>query len=118
MTPKWNINCPICNEISYDAECSIYSIPICSKCSSERTLASTDSIVTYKSNVFPFESRHVTPDGKPLIIESMKHLRDVEKSHGVVFSAFNNNLNNSIDPLSGELPRYRGGDEDFRRDRR
>lgn len=115
--PKWNINCPTCGEISYDAECSIFSIPVCAKCSSERYLASSNPI-SYKSQVFPFEARHVTPDGKPMIIESMKHLRDVERSHGVVFSAFNNSLNNSLDPLQGELPRYRGDDEDFRRDHR
>ena len=71
-----------------------------------------------KNSLFPFESRHVTPDGKPLIIESLHHLRAVERSHGVVFSAFNNSLNNSVDPIKGNLPRYRGDDTDFRRDHR
>lgn len=67
-----------------------------------------------KSSVFPFEARHVSPDGKPMIIESMHHLRQVEKQYGVAFSAFNNETNNSVDNLK-DPPRYRGEDPDFRR---
>jgi hypothetical protein len=91
----------------------MFAIPQCD-CGSERFLSNQG--IAPKSRVFPFEARHVSPDGKPMIIESMKHLRDVERSHGVVFSAFNNNENNSIDATKGDLPRYRGEDEDFRRD--
>ncbi len=32
--------------------------------------------------------------GKPVVIESMGHLRQVEKQYGVVFSAFSQNPNN------------------------
>ncbi len=109
---RWDIKCQDCGTISYDIECSMYSIPSCD-CGGLRTLA--PSGIHEKSTIFPFEARHVSPDGKPIIIESMRHLRQIEKSHGVVFSAFNNELNNSIDPLMGDLPRYRGDDEDFRR---
>lgn len=66
-----------------------------------------------KSNVFPFEARHVAPDGKPMTIDSMHHLRRVERDLGVVFSAFNNETNNSVDATKGPIPRYRGEDPDM-----
>jgi hypothetical protein len=96
-----------CDKCGYDIQ--IGDFPFCKG-------NPADHGTTYsKSQVFPFESRHVAPDGKPLIIESMQHLRKVEKQYGVAFSAFNNEVNNSVDPLKGNLPRYRGLDEDFRR---
>lgn len=115
MPARWDLLCPICDALTPDVPCSMYAIPACD-CGGERTLYK--GTMASKSQVFPFESRHVSPDGKPLIIESMRHLRQIEKSHGVVFSAFNNELNNSIDPMQGDLPRYRGDDEDFKRDYR
>lgn len=115
MPARWDLFCQSCDDLSMDVECSMYSIPPCS-CGGERTLYK--GTMASKSSIFPFEARHVAPDGKPIIIESMRHLRQIEKSHGVVFSAFNNELNNSCDPTKGDLPRYRGGDEDFKRDHR
>jgi hypothetical protein len=110
---RWNIVCPTCASVSYDVECSMFAIPECESCNGERFLSNQG--IAPKSRVFPFEARHVSPDGKPIIIESMKHLRDIERTHGVVFSAFNNEVNNSVDPMKGDLPKYRGDEPDIQR---
>lgn len=64
-----------------------------------------------KSSVFPFECPHV--NGKPMVIESMHHLRQVEKQYGVVFSSFSKSNVRDLDPIR-DLPRYRGDDPDTR----
>lgn len=97
------IICPICQ-----ATLIIGSWPYCRGNQSDH-----GTVYATKSAVFPFESRHVTPDGKPLVIESMNHLRKVERDYGVVFSAFNNELNNSMDSIK-DPPRYRGDEQNER----
>lgn len=68
-----------------------------------------------KTGVFPFTLNHV--DGKPMVIESLQHLRKVESTYGVVFSAFTKQNERDLDPIQ-QLPRFRGDDEDVRRDTR
>lgn len=65
--------------------------------------------------VFPFTTTHVDPDGKPMTIESMGHLRAVEREYGVVLSAFSKASNNDLTPIK-DLPRYLAQDEKFARD--
>lgn len=64
-----------------------------------------------KTSIFPFTVSHV--DGKPMQIESLQHLRKVEKDYGVAFSAFSKANINDTDPLR-DPPTYRG-DEHRRR---
>lgn len=97
----------------------------CPKCGTELVIGSfpfckgdpADHGATYaKTAIFPYTVNHV--DGKPMVIESLQHLRKVEKQYGVVFSAFSHASTNNLDPVSKDLPRFRGGDEDVRRDSR
>lgn len=69
-----------------------------------------------KTAGFPFTVNHV--DGKPMVIESMQHLRKVERDFGVVFSAFSHSSTNNVDAVDKNLPRFRGNDEDVRHDYR
>lgn len=69
-----------------------------------------------KNALFPFEVNHV--DGSPMVIESMNHLRKVEKDFGVVFSAFSHRSSNNVDAVDANLPKYRGDDPDIRHDYR
>jgi hypothetical protein len=69
-----------------------------------------------KTAIFPYTVNHV--DGKPMVIESMQHLRKVEKDFGVVFSAFSHSSASNVDPVDRNLPRFRGDDEDTRRNYR
>jgi hypothetical protein len=68
----------------------------------------------YVGSVFPFSTPHITADGSPMTIESMGHLRAVEKKFGVVLSAFSNRSTNDVTPIK-DLPRYRAQDPDFSR---
>lgn len=65
-----------------------------------------------KTSIFPYTVNHV--DGKPMVIQDLAHLRRVERDFGVVFSAFSHASSDNIDPVSRELPRFRGNDEDIR----
>jgi hypothetical protein len=56
-------------------------------------------------------------DGKPMRIESLHHLRQVENKYGVVFSAFSHASANNPDNIKNP-PRYRGDDPDVKRQRR
>ena len=66
----------------------------------------------YVGSVFPFTTTHIDAQGKPMVIESMGHLRSVEKKYGVVLSAFSKSSNTDLTPIQ-DLPRYRGQDPDF-----
>mgnify|MGYP003658259194 CR=1 FL=1 len=65
-----------------------------------------------KTPLFPFTVNHV--NGTPMVIESMQHLRSVEKNYGVAFSAFNKDNINDLDPLR-DVPKYRGDEIERRR---
>lgn len=59
-----------------------------------------------RSAAFPFTTTHVDGKGRPITVESLGHLRSLEKQYGVVFSAFSQNPSN-LDPIK-DPPRYRG----------
>lgn len=92
--------------------------PPCATCGGTLTvLPLSQPSRRYVGSVFPFTTNHIDPLGKPMTIESMGHLRSVEKQYGVVLSAFSKANVNDISPIA-DLPRYRGQDDDFKRDRR
>lgn len=63
------------------------------------------NVITGKTGVFPFTSPHISGDGSPVVVESMGHLRQIEKQYGVVLSAFSQNRNNP-DHIT-DLPTHR-----------
>ena len=65
--------------------------------------------VPSKTSAFPFVTTHV--DGKPLVVESISHLRKIEREAGVVFSAFSKTNERDLDPIK-DLPKF---NENFRR---
>lgn len=99
---------------------------ICEKCQTELFIGSFPfckgnpadhgTISVSKTAIFPYTVNHV--DGKPMVIESLNHLRKVEKDFGVVFSAFTHSSERNVDPADRELPRFRGNDPDVRHDHR
>lgn len=100
---NWTLRCQTCGEVEQHVVCSMYAIPAC-KCGGERAIATFTR--TYSpSGVFPFTVNHVT--GKPMTIESMAHLRKVERDYGVAFSAFNKDNINDLDPIK-DLPKFKG----------
>lgn len=91
----------------------MFSIPPC-ECGGERALA--PSRIRVSGGVFPFTVNHV--DGKPMVIESLHQLRTIERDYGVVFSAFSRDNWQDCSPVDANLPKFRGDDEDIRRDYR
>ena len=63
-----------------------------------------------KTAAFPFEVNHIT--GKPMVIESLHHLRSVERQYGCVFSAFSKSNERDLDPIR-DLPRFRENGRDY-----
>jgi hypothetical protein len=57
-----------------------------------------------KTNVFPYVLTHLDGKGTPIEIQSLAHLRQLEKQHGVVVHGFSND---SLDSPR-DLPRFRG----------
>lgn len=101
---NWNLRCQDCGEVENHVVCSIYAIPTCPKCGGERALATF--VQEYSpSGVFPFTVNHV--NGKPMVIESLAHLRKVESNYGVVFSAFSKDNHRDLDPIK-DLPKFKG----------
>lgn len=108
---NWNLRCPECDDIQLNVVCSMMNLPNCPKCGVQYVLA--PSTMSYLgTNVFPFTVPHV--NGKPMTIESLSHLRKVEKDYGVVFSAFSKDNINDMDGIKS-LPKFRGDEMERRR---
>jgi len=82
--------------------------PACAQCGGTLTLLERSNEGGRFTSVFPFTTTHIDAKGRPITVESMGHLRKLEKEYGVVLSAFSNEVNNSVDGIKGDLPRYRG----------
>lgn len=101
MPALWNLKCQICGDVQMHVQCSMYSLPAC-KCGGATAIAPTG--LSTRTPIFPFVCPHV--DGSQMVIESMAHLRRVEKDYGVAFSAFNKDNINDLDPLK-DVPKFR-----------
>lgn len=80
--------------------------PGCERCGGILDVLPLSFAVQGKTAAFPFDCPHVTGDGRPLRVESLGHLRQIERRYGVVFSAFSQNPSNPADIK--DPPRYRG----------
>lgn len=56
---------------------------VCSKCLKPGT--GGDRIIS----TFPFTATHLTGDGSPVEVQSLRHLRKLEREHGVQSGAYN-----------------------------
>lgn len=85
--------------------------PVCTACGGattvmERSDEGARRMKTYGIAAFPFTTRHIDALGRPMQIESLSHLRQVERQYGVTLSAFSQNPSNP-DAIP-DPPRYRG----------
>lgn len=64
-----------------------------------------------KTSIFPFTTTHVDGLGNPIAVESLHHLRALERQYGVVFSAFSNSERH-VDAIQ-DLPRHRVGGREY-----
>lgn len=106
-----------CADVSFPGYRSLETVVICDRCGRELEIGDfpfcrrgpeDHGPVYAKTSAFPFDTPHIS--GKNMTIESMGHLRKVERDYGVVLTAFANNPSNWTDNLKGDLPKYRGNE--------
>jgi hypothetical protein len=84
----------------------------CDKCGGATEKAPLSYNVRGKSAIFPYTTTHITGDGKPVTVESLGHLRSLERRYGVCVTGFSNNDSNPDSPR--DLPTHRPGGEEYR----
>lgn len=68
------------------------------------------AVLAVSGAMFPFTTRHLGGDGKPVEVRSLRHLRQLEARHGVHSVAFNQDSRNfGAAPRSVENPQRRAG---------
>lgn len=106
--PTYSRQCPACQH-EFDDFCtvSVRDREVrCEKCDTptERVWRPGGA---RKTGIFPYVTTHLTGDGKPIEIESLAHLRRLERQYGVKATAFSDHRSNWDDalPQSRDLPR-------------
>lgn len=108
--PLRDFSCVACGKDQERYYRSAEDTPTCACGGSLNMLERSDEgarrMKTYGIAAFPFTTRHIDALGRPMQIESLSHLRQVERQYGVTLSAFSQNPSNP-DAIP-DPPRYRG----------
>ena len=84
------------------------------RCQCGGTLTMQDlSSTLRKTAAFPFETTHLDGSGTPIVVESLGHLRALERTFGVTVHAFSQD---SVDSPK-DLPEHRPGGREFEGER-
>jgi putative FmdB family regulatory protein len=110
--PLYDYQCSQCGEEQERFSHGSGSVPSCASCGGQlMRLPLRPSAVGRKTAVFPFTTPHLDGKGTPIVVESLGHLRSLERRYGVCVTAFSNNPGNPDSPR--DLPRQRPGGRDF-----
>ena len=112
--PTYSAKCP--NEHSFDYFCLVANrndddqrkCPECGELG-ERTWETSGSA---GGHGFPMDHPHLSGDGTVVRVESLAHLRKLEKHYGVVVSGFSQDGSNQQDQIKN-APLYRAGGRDY-----
>jgi hypothetical protein len=109
--PLRDFHCPACD---LDVEHYFARDPaeaVCDQCHGPLLLLplSFSRAAAGKTGVFPYTTTHLDGHGTPITIESLGHLRSLERRYGVVVHAFSQD---SVDSPR-DLPRHRVGGRDY-----
>lgn len=99
--------CPACKHSRKEFLRECDSGPICC----DRPMEAMVEGRPAKTAIFPFVTTHVDGHGTPIQIDSLHHLRKIEKHFGVCFTGFNNHTHNLDTPR--DLPRHRPGGREY-----
>jgi len=110
--PLRDFTCTQCSKKQERFYWNAGAVPTCA-CGGSLDLLPLSNALPGKSAVFPFTSPHISGDGTPVTVESIGHLRQLERKYGVVLSAFSQNPNNP-DHIR-DLPRQRVGGREYER---
>jgi hypothetical protein len=108
--PLRDFTCKKCGKTQERFYWASKGIPDC-ECGGILEMLPLTNDVRGKTGIFPYTCTHVDGNGTPITIESLGHLRKVEKQYGVVFSAFSQNRNNP-DHIR-DLPRHKVGGREY-----
>lgn len=110
--PLRDFTCPACQTMRERYYNSTDALPVCYDCGGELVMQSL-SVSYGKTGIFPYTTTHISGDGSPVTVESLGHLRSLEKRYGVMVHAFSQNPSNSDSPR--DLPRHRPGGRESER---
>ena len=112
--PMRDFKCLVCEapqERYYSVVDGVDHWPTCNADNCEGELDMTENLASghaaRKNGIFPYTTTHITGDGKPVTVESLGHLRRLEKNYGVNVSGFSQNPGNPDSPR--DLPEGRPG---------
>ena len=103
--PLRDFKCKSC-EMTQERYYTTATLPVCT-CGGTLEVLPLSTSTHRKTGIFPFTSPHIDGTGKPITVESIGHLRQIERQYGVVLSAFSQEPSNS-DPIK-DPPRHRIG---------
>ena len=109
--PTYSRRCTNCTK-EFDHFCTIAEFEqgiVCTECGMPtETMWKTNGAA--KTGIFPYETTHLDGKGTKIVVESLNHLRSLERIHGVKATAFSDNTSNWDDPLHrSDLPSSRKG---------
>lgn len=115
--PLYDYRCEDCGteDERYVAVRALADEQYCRKCGYVATRQPYGNGVSRKTAVFPFTSTHIDGTGKPIVVESLGHLRRLESTYGVMATAFSQEPNNQDTPR--DLPEFREGGRAFEGER-
>lgn len=110
--PLRDFECVSCKstptELFYTVKQGEITLPTCESCGADLTMLPLSSGHIYgKTGVFPYTTTHVSGDGRPVTVESLGHLRQLERKYGVCVSGFSQDPGNPDSPR--DLPVGRPG---------
>jgi hypothetical protein len=77
------MTCAVCQRTVYRATWRPALGMVCTECDHPALLAKVPG------SMFPYVTTHLDPDGKPVVIQSLRHLRQLEREYGKHSWAFN-----------------------------
>ena len=113
--PLRDFKCLVCDhetEMYYSVQDGKEIVSPCHKCG--QAVKKTPNLRSgryEKNGIFPYTTSHITGDGRAVTVESLGHLRTLEKRFGVNVSGFSQNPGNPDSPR--DLPEGRPGGREY-----
>ncbi len=103
--PLRDFECPACQSVAERFYHATQETPVtCEACGGPLTALPVSDGVSRKTGIFPFVSTHFD-GGKPVVVESLGHLRSLERHYGVLATAFSSDTGET----PNDLPQHRPG---------
>jgi hypothetical protein len=105
--PLKDFRCKACGKVDEHFFWPSAGAPVSCECGGELEQLPLSAGTNRKTAVFPFTTTHLDGNGTPITVESLGHLRSLERTYGAVVHGFSNNPGNPDTPR--DLPMGRPG---------